>query len=376
MQHMTIDALPLINEGGITNYLRPLIGELVHQTSSQWKIELVLRLGFSRKRKESFHAATSVAIPAEAAVRVASLPDFALRVLWEYGMSAAARPESKSDLFLATTDLVPRCRKARVGYIVYDIVPLMIPDKYTINLEQYAIGLWNRLRNAHFVITISETSKRDLVERVHYPEHNIFVLYPGCTPMPGLTRDSTAPKPRHPYILYMGALARNKNVDGLIRIFARCVKDHGCDYDLVLTGRDFCGHEFWDDLIGSLGIRDRVRFAGWVSDEERGTLLAGAVMLWQFSWYEGFGLPVLEAAAAGVPVLCSNRASLQEILQNPEQEIDPDNEEDAAAKAAHALSSPRILEAWKQAGLLRAKAFSWERSVAGFLSWYRNFSNS
>ena len=376
MQRMTIDALPLLGQGGISNYIRPFICELVRQTSSQRRIELLLRLGFSKDRKKSFNNAIAAGFPARASVRVVSLPDIAIRLLWERGIFAAARPESKGDLFLATTELVPRCRKATVGYIVYDIVPLMIPEKYAINLEQYAIGLFNRLRNADFVITISETSKNDLIARFKYPEHKIFVVYPGCSPMAGQGLESVTEKPRRPYILYMGALAPNKNVDGLIRIFSRCVKDYQRDYDLVLTGRDFCGRAFWDDLTNTLGISDRVRFCGWVSDQERGALLIGATMLWQFSWYEGFDLPVLEAAAAGIPVLCSNRGSLTEILRNKEQEIDPDDEEGAAAKAAQALASPQILEAWKQAGLRRASAFSWERSMGGFLRWYRNFHKS
>jgi glycosyltransferase involved in cell wall biosynthesis len=376
MQRMTIDALPLLGQGGISNYIKPFIRELVCQTSSKWQTELLLRIGFSRDRKESFDSVATAGFPAEASVRIVSLPDFAIRLLWERGMFAAARPESRGDLFLATTELVPRCRKASVGYFVYDIVPLMIPDKYSINLEKYAIGLFNRLRNADFVITISETSKNDLIARFKYPEHKIVVVYPGCSPMLGQQLESVTEKPSRPYILYMGALARNKNVDGLIRIFSRCIKDHRCDYDLVLTGRDFCGRPFWDNLTGTLGISDRVRFAGWVSDRERGAQLAGATMLWQFSWYEGFGLPVLEAAAAGIPVLCSNRGSLPEILQNKEQEINPDDEEGAAAKAAQALASPQILEAWRQSGLQRAAMFSWERSVGDFVRWSRNFKKA
>jgi glycosyltransferase involved in cell wall biosynthesis len=373
MQRMTIDALPLLGQGGISNYIRPFICELVRQTSPQWRIELLLRLGFSKERKKSFNDAASAGLPAEAAVRVVSLPDIAIRLLWERGMFAAARPESKSDLFLATTELVPRCKKATVGYFVYDIVPLMIPEKYTINLEQYAIGLFNRLRNADFVITISETSKNDLVARFKYPEHKIFVVYPGSSPMFGQSLEPVTGKPRRPYILYMGALALNKNVDGLIRIFSRCIKDHRCDYDLILTGRDFCGRAFWDNLTGTLGISDRVRFVGWVSNQERGALLAGATMLWQLSWYEGFGLPVLEAAAAGIPVLCSNRGSLPEILRNKEQEIDPDDEDGAAAKAAQALASPQILEAWKARGLARAQNFTWQKSLREFLARYADF---
>jgi glycosyltransferase involved in cell wall biosynthesis len=373
MQRLTIDALPLLGEGGITNYIRSFVGELIRQTTPQWRTDLLFRLGFHADRKKSLSR-----LPAfgSAKVRTLPLPDAVIHLLWERGWFAIARRQMENDLFLATTELVPRCKKATVGYFFYDIVPLMIPDKYTIDQEQYALALFNRLRNADFVITISHTSKKDLIERFKYPEEKIVITYPGCEVKKTQEHPSAPASRTRPYILYMGALALNKNVDGLIRIFARCVHEHGLDYDLILTGRDFCGKDFWRDLMTKHAVTDRVRFAGWVSEQERSALLAGATMLWQFSWYEGFGLPVLEAAAAGIPVLHSNRASLKEILQNPEQEIDPDDEGAAAAKAARALSSPQVLEAWKERGLRRAAGFSWERSIRDFLEWYRNFTMS
>jgi glycosyltransferase involved in cell wall biosynthesis len=178
-----------------------------------------------------------------------------------------------------------------------------------------------------------------------------------------------------PFILSIGALAPNKNIDGLIRIFARCIKEHKLDYDLILVGKDFCGKAYWDELTASLDISNRVHFHEWISNEKRENLFLRATMLWQFSWYEGFGLPVLEAAARGLPVLHSNRGSLGEILQNPDQEIDPAQEEQSAQKAASVLQSPQTLEAWKQHGLKRAALFSWERSIKEFLSWYREFDH-
>lgn len=149
----------------------------------------------------------------------------------------------------------------------------------------------------------------------------------------------------------------------MLRIFSECVHHYGLDLDLVLTGKDFYGNRFWNQLIGELNLEGRVHITGWISSEQLENYLTHATMLWQFSWYEGFGLPVLEAASRGIPVLYSNRGALSEILNNPEQEIDPEHEEEAAEKAAQALQSPGILSRWKNIGLQRSLTFSWDTSA-------------
>jgi glycosyltransferase involved in cell wall biosynthesis len=203
-----------------------------------------------------------------------------------------------------------------------------------------------------------------------FPEERICVVYAGSSfPKPALPAEKNIPLPKRPYILYLGALALNKNVDGMLRIFSRCVHEHHLDLDIVLTGKDFCGGAFWHKLIHTLRIEGRVQMAGWISDNVREHLLTHALMLWQFSWYEGFGLPVLEAASRGIPVLYTNRGAVPEILKNPEQEIDPSNEEEAAVKAVCALSSPETLERWKRIGLSRAAEFSWQKSTLKLLNW-------
>jgi glycosyltransferase involved in cell wall biosynthesis len=97
-------------------------------------------------------------------------------------------------------------------------------------------------------------------------------------------------------------------------------------------------------------------------------------MVWQFSWYEGFGLAVLEAAVRGIPVLYANRGAVPEILKNPEQEIDPTDERNAAMKAAEALSSSSKLNRWSELGRERAAEFSWDKSSSKLLKWLERTS--
>jgi len=363
MRTLTIDALPLMGQGGISNYNRPLFEELIAHAPSEWQVELIFRLGFLGSRRELYRKYRKRLNCSRVVIRKSALPDRLLVKRWEKNFHVNGnKAERNNNVFLATTDLVPRCKNAKVGWIVYDVTPLIVPQFFKINHSDYFQEMKNRLKRTDFIIAISKTTKKDIVEKFNYPENKITVIYPGA-PFCERKESKITFKFKRPYICYLGALAQNKNVDGLLRIFSRCVHEHKIDYDMILTGKDFCGKDYWDQLSVDLKIEDRVHMIGWVSEEERDAILTNAAMLWHFSWYEGFGLPVLEAAARGIPVLHSNRGAVTEILRNLDQQIDPANEKEAAAKAVYALKSEKICQNWKAVGYERAKDFRWSDSA-------------
>ena len=369
MRNLTIDALPILLEGGISNYIRPLVEHVQTAAGSSWSVQMLFRLGPYPSRLRRYRQWKRSALPACTGRRLVLLPDRLVRGLWEGGIPVGTSGRTRAkNIFLATTELVPRGRDIAVGWVVYDLVPLKIPEYFAIDHERYRAIMRQRAQRADFIVAISERTKQDVVELLDYPEEKVCVAYPGLT----LTRHP-APAPetrgRRAYICYLGSLALNKNVDGMLRIFARCVHDHSVDMDLVMTGKDFCGRSFWDSLARDLHIKDRVRFVGWIPDGEMEALIRGAKMLWQFSWYEGFGLPVLEAAGRGIPVLYTNRGSVPEILRNPEQEIDPADEAGTALRAAEALGSEATLSRWSALGRERAAEFRWDVSATNLLQW-------
>ncbi len=369
MRTLTIDALPFLGQGGISNYNRPLFEELIVQASSDWQIELIFRLGFLWSRKQLYEKYRKRFNSSNVLIRKSGLPDRWLIKRWEKKFqSKGNRDGNNNNVFLATTELVPRCQNAQVGWIVYDVTPLILPQFFKINPCDYYKEMKKRLDRTDFIIAISKTTKRDIVEKFNYPESNITVIYPGA-PYSCERESKVCLKSERPYICYMGALAKNKNVDGMLRIFARCVHEHKIDYDMVLIGKDFYGKTFWNQLLKDLKIEDRVHINGWVAEEERDVILTDATMLWHFSWYEGFGLPVLEAAAKGIPVLYTNRGAVPEILDNPEQEIDPTNEDETVNKAVAILTSEDTLAELGKTSLSRAARFSWNDSATHLLEW-------
>ena len=361
-KHLIIDALPLIFEGGISNYVRPLVHSLLTQTDTNLQVELLFRLSLDGPRSQLYKKYLEEGSK-ENTHFITHWPDRLLDKLWRRGyFLPVSLSRGTNSVFMATTEMVPQKGHHKVGWIVYDLTPLRIPKFFDSSQNEHLEKMTSLAQRTDFIVTISRNSKKDLIELVRYPEDRIYVIYPGVTP----PKEPSAAKPligQRPYVYYLGSLALNKNVDGMLRVFSACVHRHGLDIEMVLTGKDFCGQNFWDRLIRELNLEGRVHITGWISDQERENYLKHAAMLWLFSWYEGFGLPVLEAASRGIPVMYSNRGSLPEIINNPEQEVDPDNEDDAADKAAQALQSPETLARWKRVGLQRSSGFSWDKSA-------------
>jgi glycosyltransferase involved in cell wall biosynthesis len=364
---LMIDALPLIFEGGISNYVKPLVGSLLKHTSSNLQFKLLFRLSFDRTRNQLYKKYLTEDGSYKEIHFITHWPDRLLDILWSHGRCLPVSLLSKTEpVFIATTEMVPQKGKVRVGWVVFDLTPLRIPKFFPGNRSSYCEKMKSLSQRTDFIVTISNNSKNDIIELISYPEDRIYVIYPGVTQsgVPSLASHLSC---RRPYIYYLGSLALNKNVDGMLRIFSACVNQYGLDLEMVLTGKDFCGYGYWSQLIQELNIEGRVHITGWIPEQERENYLNHAKMLWQFSWYEGFGLPVLEAASRGIPVLYSNRGAIPEILNNPEQEIDPANEQDAIERAAHALQSPGTLATWKRIGLEKSRLFSWARSAQKLL---------
>ena len=374
-RQLAIDALPLLLQGGISNYTRPLVEHLIPMAGDKWKIDLIFRITASWPRLKSYQLYRRDHYDKRACFKPFYMLDRWITMFWEKGYFVPLRWQTGlPGVFLATTDLVPALKpgaRGLVGWVLHDLIPLKTPEYFQGDVNAYARKARERAKRTDFIVAVSETTKRDIIELLNYPEDRIVVVYAGA---PEVTTQQARPRLaiKRPYVFYIGGLSRHKNVDGMLRIFARCVHEHGLDYDIVLSGKDFRGQGYWECLVRELDIKSRVHLTGWISDDERNALLARARMLWQFSWYEGFGRPVLEAAAMGVAVLYTNRGAVHEILMNSAQEIDPANEAEAARKAAAALASEEILKEWGKRGRARALNFNWTESSRTLLNWIEN----
>jgi glycosyltransferase involved in cell wall biosynthesis len=164
--------------------------------------------------------------------------------------------------------------------------------------------------------------------------------------------------PREKVVLCVGAIQKRKNQAMLIRAF-RALPD---DWTLVLAGSRGYGS---DAALGNVtGASDRVRITGYLTEEEVAAWYARASIFAFPSFDEGFGMPILEAMAAGVPVVAGNRSALPEVCGDAAEQIDPDSEEQLASALLRLATDEGRRSELIARGLNRSKQFPWEKAVA------------
>jgi glycosyltransferase involved in cell wall biosynthesis len=219
-------------------------------------------------------------------------------------------------------------------------------------------------RSATALITHTQIGKEDCVmmgakpERIHVVPHGVDRY---LRPAPEAAK--TALKARlglsRPYVLFLGGITPLKNIGNLLRAFARLGATH--EVDLVLAG--FKRWSFERELapIKELGIEDRVKYVGYVADEDLAALYSGAECLALPSWYEGFGIPIVEAMACGCPVVTSSgRHAAPETAGGAAVLVDPADPEAIATGLSQVLDDARLRADLIAKGLVRGRQFDWE----------------
>ncbi len=259
--------------------------------------------------------------------------------------------------------LVNLCNSAPLGYspqivTVLDLSFLRNPRWFSRGFYMYYRFLIPRIvRGAERVITISEFSKREMMELLCVPEEKIRVIYCG---VPALKVDEKVPNRYGSYILTVSSLDPRKNIKNLILAYRRLSPE---GIKLVVAGprndRVFRN----GGIKGLSGDNGDIVFTGYVGDAELATLYRGALVFVYPSFYEGFGLPPLEAMAHGCPVVTSPVASLPEVCGKAAVYVDPHDVEDIRRGIQKVISDRGLREELRNMGMERVRLFSWKASA-------------
>jgi len=263
---------------------------------------------------------------------------------------------------------------------VHDLHYLVHPDAH---FGARAIGM--RLlvplgvRRSRRVIAPSESTRRDLVERLGTPGEKIDVVPEGVGQPPASAPDPDEARARletdgRPLVLSVSAKRPHKNLMRLISALARIPLERRPL--LALPGYRTPHEEELREHAEHLGVSDAVRFFGWVSPDELEDLYAAADCFVFPSLYEGFGLPVLEAMARGVPVATSGQASLAEVAGDAALLFDPQDEASIATAVERLIGDRELAARLREAGLAQAARFTWEAAAAGTVATYRRALSS
>jgi len=276
------------------------------------------------------------------------------------------------DVFLSPSFKAPGIRSCPIAVTIHDLLLLRMPPEisgksaiYSRAFRSFAASF---ARRAALVLTVSQHSRRDIIELLDVPSEKTVVVgncvgpayHPVSDPV-ALADAAATCGIRGEYILYVGAFAPHKNIDGLLRTYARLSPDLRTRFSLVLAG----GAGRWTPRITEtarkLGIANQFLTPGHVPEQHLPALQAGAAAFATLSRWEGFGLPVLEAMAAGTPVLCSNRTSLPEVTQGAALLVDPDDEAACSDALTRILTDEALRTQLRDTGLARARDFTPDR---------------
>jgi len=277
----------------------------------------------------------------------------------------------KPDIFFSPSHYLPFIAPMPQVCSIMDLGYLEFSEQFT-KKDFWQLKLWTAISIfiSKSIIAISNSTKRDIVR--HYPssKNKIYVTQLAYDPDKFNNNISFGDVRRvknkysivDDYVLYLGTLKPSKNVVGLVEAFAKI--ENKSTLKLVIAGKKGWLYQSIFDMVENLGIKDRVVFTDFVLEEDKPALIHGAKVFVLPSFWEGFGLDVLNAMACGVPVVASNVGSLPEVVEGAGILVDPYDIKDITDGINKVLSlSKSDYNSMVAGGLSCAARFSWEKTA-------------
>ena len=299
--------------------------------------------------------------------------------------------EAALDVFHSTNYMIPlrafpRGRSGRIRCVttIHDLIPLMFPA--------YAPRAWKRrlfplyrwlmhevARRSDLVITDSRSARDDVIRHLHLRPERVLAIPLGVLPkfqppartdtgVTGWTPGSARAKQT---ILWVGRADPYKNLVGLIEAFAVLRKQYQLPVELRIVGPKDRRYPEASRRAAGLGIAAAVTWLGYLPDDRLLSEYQHADVFVQPSWYEGFGLPVLEAFACGTPVICSNKGSLPEVAGGAALIVQPQDMIGLTEAMRRVLTDSRLARDMSARGLRQAQKFTWEATARMTLAAYK-----
>jgi glycosyltransferase involved in cell wall biosynthesis len=360
-RNITIDARWLA--GGVGTYTRHLL-EGLWKHGNEFEVHAITQQEHAEVVKQWCSRVT-----------VVDVPIFTMREQW-----AIPQATNGCDLMHVLHYNAPLLHRGPLLVSILDLIHITDPV-YSRSFRSwvYARPMLNLVaRKADHIVTLSEYSKAQIVERLGVPPSKVTAIHCGVNSQFHCVQREEAYAAiwealgiQGPYILFVGSLKPHKNISTLLQAFALLRKRHDIPQRLLIIGDDARWKRPLLEECSWLGIEETTYFVPYVSQELLPKVYAAADLLVMPSRIEGFGLPVLEAMACGTPVVCSRAASLPEVGGDAVVYFDPENPEELAEAIERGLGSSELQQDLKTRGLERAQQFTWEESTRKHVELYR-----
>lgn len=374
-----IEACTWANRRGYGRFTRELVSTMVHRHPEH---HFVLVVDSHTARECAFPEGAELLIVETAIQPTKAAAADGSRTLRDIWRISRATSRARFDAFLFPTEytFVPLFCRTPTVVTLHDATSQNHPELLFPDLRAHMF--WRlktrlALNRADRLVTVSNDARRQIAAAYGRRESAITVISEGpdaiFLPRPddpelASVRACYGIPPAVPLILYVGGISPHKNLEALLRAAAIMRRQELEPWHVVLVG-DYHGDSFLGcyneltSLVRSLGLGDRVTFTGFVPDEHLVVLYNAATMLVLPSKGEGFGLPVVEAMACGLPVAASDRNALPEVLGGAGLLFDPDSDDAIAECIVRLLREPALRAELRLRGLARAKFYSWDQGA-------------
>lgn len=274
---------------------------------------------------------------------------------------------NKAEINLFFTYRIPRVKyKGITISTIHDLIPLKVPQENKQIEIDYRNDITFAINHSDYLITVSEASKKDIISEFNYPENRITVIPNGVdfdffnkSPSKAELEKARAKyKLPKKFILYFGNIRKHKNVDSLIKAYSLLSNEIRNEVSLVITQ----GNDELRQLVKELNLVDQVHFTSFIDDIDLPSIYKLALVMAFISSYEGFGLPIIEAMAAGTPVITSNVSSMPEIAGDSAILVSPLQLEEISEALEKVIQNPEIRAKMIALGYDNAKKYSWKQS--------------
>jgi glycosyltransferase involved in cell wall biosynthesis len=308
----------------------------------------------------------------------------AARILWEQFVQPVALRRAGVDLLHALAFVAPRMAPCPFVVTIFDLSFIRYAETFRpVNrwyLQRFTI---ESARRADAVVTISESTRQDVIRLLHVAPKKVHTVYCGVDeafrqlPVEQVEAFRAAQHLPDRFVLYLGTLEPRKNVDGLVQAYARWRERDATAPPLIVAGAKGWYYDTIFELIKSRKLEQAVRLPGYIPQESLPLWYNAASLFVYPSHFEGFGLPVLEAMACGTPVITSTVSSLPEVTgtDGVARLVDPGDTEALAGALAEVMAQGDLRMAMGQRGLARAKEFSWQKTAQQTVAIYRKVLN-
>ncbi len=274
------------------------------------------------------------------------------------------------------TAFAPGCPMAvTIHDLIHLLFPQYLPNRSALRYARYFLK--RAASKAAVIFAVSERTKADILEHLPAKEEQIVVTHNAVDPRmffepetAELEEARTRYRLDKPYILYVGNLKPHKNLAVAVEAFARFRNEAGDEWRFVVVGSEVAGNEVYRRIEMS-GAKGAVRFLGFIPERHLRSVFKLAGIFLFPSLYEGFGLPPLEAMAAGVPVVSSNSSSLPEVLGDAALLVDPHDSTAMGDALLRIIENDELRQQLINSGRERVKRFSWRTAAEKTLAGYR-----